>query len=367
MPYDEVADEIGRLWGVTISKSGVRDVTMRNSRVCEEVDQQESQYHLTHQPEVEASAEQMTVSVDGSFIHLCSGEWREVKLLTIGINEKGWNHKKQRQNIQTTQVSYHARMESADKFAVNTIGEWQRRGCEKAKTIVAVNDGATWIQTFIDYHAPKAVRILDFAHACGYLTPIAHVLYGQEGEQTKKWLGHARHQLMHHPPAKTLNALALLQRQHHNSDKEAPIATALAYLQRRREQIDYPHFRRCGYPIGSGTVESGHKVVIQRRMKQAGMRWHPDSVNPMLALRSTICNHRWDEKWDAIVKRRRAKKWERRLENYRPAPKPSPPPLKFSSIHVEESIEKSPQPSKDYKPAPDHPWRRDIWPERRFA
>ena len=42
-------------------------------------------------------------------------------------------------------------------------------------------------------------------------------------------------------------------------------------------------------------VESGHKVVMQRRMKQAGMRWKTDNINPMLALRMALCNQRWDE------------------------------------------------------------------------
>jgi hypothetical protein len=40
---------------------------------------------------------------------------------------------------------------------------------EKAATVVAVNDGAGWIQSFIDYHCPQAVRIIDFAHALGYI------------------------------------------------------------------------------------------------------------------------------------------------------------------------------------------------------
>jgi len=37
-------------------------------------------------------------------------------------------------------------------------------------------------------------------------------------------------------------------------------------------------------------VESGHKVVMQKRLKQAGMRWAEASLNPMLALRTTLCN-----------------------------------------------------------------------------
>ncbi len=62
----------------------------------------------------------------------------------------------------------------------------------------------------------------------------------------------------------------------------------------------YASFRAQGYPIGSGSVESANKVVVQSRMKQAGMRWGPSHVNAMLAMRNLACNDRWTEGWAAI-------------------------------------------------------------------
>lgn len=61
-------------------------------------------------------------------------------------------------------------------------------------------------------------------------------------------------------------------------------------LDKRVSRIECPHFRRLQIPIGSGHVESGHKVVMQKRMKQASMRWAEASLNPILALRATLCN-----------------------------------------------------------------------------
>ena len=37
-------------------------------------------------------------------------------------------------------------------------------------------------------------------------------------------------------------------------------------------------------------VESANKVVVQARLKGAGMHWEPTHVNPMLALRTAACN-----------------------------------------------------------------------------
>jgi len=44
---------------------------------------------------------------------------------------------------------------------------------------------------------------------------------------------------------------------------------------------------------------------MQARLKGAGMRWELTYVNPMLALRTAICNDRWDEAWSQVVNRQR--------------------------------------------------------------
>jgi hypothetical protein len=46
----------------------------------------------------------------------------------------------------------------------------------------------------------------------------------------------------------------------------------LGYLTHRREQINYADFQAAHWPIGSGAGEAAHKVVVEARLKQAGMR-----------------------------------------------------------------------------------------------
>ena len=69
------------------------------------------------------------------------------------------------------------------------------------------------------------------------------------------------------------------------------------YLQKRRELMDYPTYQQQGWPIGSGSVESSHKLVVQARLKGPGMHWKPEHINPMLALRLVLLNDRWSESW----------------------------------------------------------------------
>ena len=66
------------------------------------------------------------------------------------------------------------------------------------------------------------------------------------------------------------------------------VRQVIAYFFANRQRMRYALFRQAGYPIGSGTVESACKVVVQQRMKQAGMRWSRSGAQAMLALRSTL-------------------------------------------------------------------------------
>jgi len=60
------------------------------------------------------------------------------------------------------------------------------------------------------------------------------------------------------------------------------------------------HFRETAYPIGRDTVESVCKLVMQERMKQAGMRWSRDGAQATLALRSVLLAEQWDDVWATL-------------------------------------------------------------------
>jgi hypothetical protein len=61
-------------------------------------------------------------------------------------------------------------------------------------------------------------------------------------------------------------------------------------------------------------VESANKMLMQARLKRAGMHWDPSNVNPMLALRDALCNHRWEEVWQQQQRRQRDLRQARRKQ-----------------------------------------------------
>ncbi|MDP8924936.1 MAG: ISKra4 family transposase, partial [Chloroflexota bacterium] len=165
--------------------------------------------------------------------------------------------------------------------------------------VVAVQDGADWLQGFIDFHRRDAVRVLDFPHAVEYLTRASHEALGAGAAATSDWIGQQAHALKHDGPKPVLTALRALPGGEHRD-------AALGYLEPRLAQLQYPAFRAAGYPIGSGIVEGANKVVVEDRLKGSGMHWAPASVDPLLAPRTVMCANRWDEAWPQISARLRA-------------------------------------------------------------
>src|SRR6267154_2383433 len=84
------------------------------------------------------------------------------------------------------------------------------------------------------------------------------------------------------------------------------IKEKLAYLHKREAHMQYPTYQAAGWPIGSGSVESANKVVVEARLKGAGMRWGRHNVNPMLVLRNAVCNRQWHETWATSLAHRQA-------------------------------------------------------------
>ena len=104
-------------------------------------------------------------------------------------------------------------------------------------------------------------------------------------------------------------------------------------------------------------VESANKVVVEARLKGAGMHWSRASVNPLLALRNAVCNDRWAAAWQQSVAHIRRAGMCRRAGETKSEAAADPPivtPLPLAAVTLSESAE----PVVEHKPAAEHPWRR---------
>jgi hypothetical protein len=318
--------------------------------------------------------ERLQVSLDATKVPLVGGAWTDVKLAAFAALVPGAAAEDGRPTLEAVRLSYAARWEPTASFGRTVTLEAQRRGVDEAGTLVSPNDGAEWIQGVLDLVAPRAVRILDEPHAAEHLGAIAGLVHGEGTPEAASWVASQRARLLEEGPAAVLAELARCRGQGPRPgtppdaaglDPAERLAREVRYFEQRADQLRYVDFRRAGYPIGSGIVESGHKVVIGRRFKGAGHHWAPAHLNPLLVLRTSICNDRWAETWPAIwaeqqrwvaAARRRAHQG-RQAARAAPAPPPAPAaPAPRPKLVV------------DGRPTAAHPWRRfSLQPSRRLA
>lgn len=81
-------------------------------------------------------------------------------------------------------------------------------------------------------------------------------------------------------------------------DEESPVRNGYRYLNNRLDCLDYPRARTLGLPIGSGMIESGHRHVLQARLKQAGTAWLPDHADQIAHWRVLKANRPWESLWN---------------------------------------------------------------------
>lgn len=304
LPFARAARHLQDILGVQVHAATARRATLAAGIRSLEVQTQQAQ-PVADCPE-EPSADRLVMSSDGAMVPLVGGVWAEVKLVAIGTVERRKQKQTGDEEAVTTHLSYFARMSDAATFADLASAEVRRRGVERAKEVCAIQDGAEWIQGFVGGHRADAVRILDFAHAAKYVQQIGEQVRAAGGHLPVTWEASVLHRLKHDGPARVLEHLNWLAR------RFPQVQDDVSYLRKRRDLMDYPTYRAAGWPIGSGSVESGHKLVMQARLKGAGMHWKPEHVNPMLALRSALLNDRWQENWTEQVRWRARQQLQRR-------------------------------------------------------
>jgi hypothetical protein len=158
--------------------------------------------------------------------------------------------------------------------------------------LCVICDGAEWIGKHVQALFPQARQVLDYTHCAQYLHRVAKAHYASsvqavewvEATMTRRYLG------------KVGAVLGGLRRMHAQSDEaEKAMANCWDSLNEHRGRTAYQKFRRGGYPLGSGGVESSNTFICHVRLKRSGAWWYEGNSNHMLALRCAKYNGTLDQ------------------------------------------------------------------------
>jgi len=217
--------------------------------------------------------------------------WRENKLGEVFSSEdiKFWTDKKGKRQHQIIKKEYVSFIGVASDFKKHLLACALRGGYGRFKKSVILSDGATWIRNMAEEIFPDAQQILDFYHLCENVNTYAKHLFNLDESKYKPWAKNICDCLR---TSQYRHVLYELESYKNKKLKGCPV-NLYGYISNNIKNIDYVTYERNGYFIGSGAIESGNKIILQDRLKRAGMRWNTTTAQAMLTLKTKAESNRW--------------------------------------------------------------------------
>ena len=194
--------------------------------------------------------------------------------------------------LRAKEISYYCDLEQASTFGELVWATGCQKQADLAEEVVFVADGAAWIWKLVDFYYPDAVQIVDWFHAEEYLPPIAEKAFEQDQERQTQWLEQVKEDLWE---GQVDNVIATCQElaKHPRAGPEAQKAST--YYTNNRKRLNYAEFRRDGYMIGSGIVESACKQIVTNRLKRSGARWTEAGAKETAKARAAWLSGQWNQ------------------------------------------------------------------------
>ena len=287
--FQHAAARVLEHYGFGMNVSAVRNATLHHAGRAEQILRKEYQEPFRVLPAV--GERYVVAETDGSM--LCTvapgprtgkkpREWKEIRLAAArGLSR-------------------------TDTFYAATFGEvaevgrrWghcaHRAGRGLNSQVHALGDGAEWIRLQTqEVFGQQATFLCDFYHVSEYL---AEASASCRAHAPERWRRTQQDRLKRGALVRVIDALAEHLEPPGTPEEVAPVSNAHRYLSNRSDCLDYPRALRLGLPIGSGLIESGHKHVLQARLKKGGA-WLTSNAELIANLRVLRANRQWLSLWN---------------------------------------------------------------------
>jgi len=288
--FAKAAESVQEHYGFEIGASAVRTVTLEHAQRARE--QLEKEYAQSFRVLPNVGAEQVIAQTDGTMI--CTVEpgkrkgkrprdWKEMRLVAAQAKD-------------SATTTYGATFGNVDGVG-RRLGHCAREaGWGLNSQIHAVGDGAEWIRLQCgEVFGKQGTFLCDFFHVSEYLAAAAE---GSQGGKADQWRRTQQKRLKRGALKKVIETLAEHLETEGTPEEESPVRNAYRYLTNRADCLDYPKAIELGLPIGSGMIESGHRHVLQVRLKKAGAAWLRGHADQIAHLRVLRANRKWESLWN---------------------------------------------------------------------
>ena len=284
------AERVREHYGFEIGVSAVRGATLKHAHRAREKLREQYQQSFRVLPAVGAAY--VIAQADGTLIRTVAPgprkgkrprEWKEMRLAAAQAKD-------------SATTFYGATFGSVEETGRRWGHCARQAGWGLNSVIHAGGDGAEWVQLQSrEVFREQGVFLCDFYHVSEYLGAAA---LSCRSSQPDAWRRTQQKRLRRGAVQKVIQALEPHLEPEATADEEAPVRKGHRYLNNRLNCLDYPRALALGLPIGSGLIESGHRHVLQARLKKAGIAWLVDHADQIAHLRVLRVNRQWESLWN---------------------------------------------------------------------
>ncbi len=298
-PYQQAARVVGRVRGAPLSAETIRTVVAQTGSVVGAQHAAEAQT-ACHPPAAAPDPqrprpERLVVELDGAWVRShdnALGMEAKVGVVHAGRARIG------RTRTRLTERRYAATFGGVGDFGplVTAAVEWRNGYAAPEQTLLG--DAAAWIWGQGRDSLAEATPVLDRWHLADARRRTLHRAVA-DTEQRASWTARLEPCLEVGDVPGALAVLAELTQ----ASAAPEVGQFAAFLATQAPRIpDYAARRALGLPIGSGGVEKGVDVVVNRRFKgKRGMKWGRARAEGVLALRVAELNDEWTPRLTAAL------------------------------------------------------------------
>jgi hypothetical protein len=244
-------------------------------------------------------AGRMGVAMDGATVYIRSEGWKELKVgCAFDVAVKPTKDKATGRWLDKPHAvnnRYVAHLGGPERFGQMVWATARQQGWFAAPKTVVLGDGAVWIWNLAGHHFVGSRQVVDWYHATEHLAHAAHLLHPDNPAVRTVWYEQQKDVLFDgHAPQLVQHLLSAA------ANKPASLAESLytqaGYFHHNQERMAYAALQAAGYPIGSGTVESGCKQ-FKARFDGPGMRWSRPGAERLLPVRAAVMSDCFDATW----------------------------------------------------------------------
>ncbi len=221
-----------------------------------------------------------------------NGAWREPKLFIIYVADA--EGKMERSFMPVMDANIRG-PDMLFKLLCSYLGQL---GITEADHVLFVADGARWIWNRISalVHSlglkPEQIcELIDFYHAVEHLGKVAGLRKSWTARQRKIWIRKHRKLMAQGQVEKVIDAVKAICRGRNSKG----IRTERDYFVRNISRMAYARIRALKLPIGSGSVESAIRRVVNLRLKGPCIFWCKENAEAILLLRCYWKAGRWNQ------------------------------------------------------------------------